>query len=217
MFVFQRKDGCSGEIHVIVTQKDRAQMFVEGINWVNLNDTLNDFNKDDNITDCKLCAVYTGDLNDEAIRAYIDENYNQKSVSSNNDNSNKKKSKKEKVDSNGRIIKTDEDGEEWESDENLEEYLSGEDLECPKCGDKGSALINKSGEILPCKSCIEIDAYLKGKKKGYEKGFEEGYNKCMAIVEKLMSVSKETIKEVSNININDLIKESEKDNQNENN
>lgn len=223
MFVFQRKVNSTGEIHVILTEQDRAQLLVEGMKWIDLNDTLNDFNKDDDITDCKLCATYAGDLDDSAIRTYINNNYNDNSIvqkkpeeekKSSNENSDKKKDKKDKVDTSGKIIKVDEDGEEWESDENLEQYLEAEALECPTCGDIGKALINKHGEILPCKSCIEIDAYLKGKKEGYSKGFEEGYNKCMKLVEKLISGNKEELDELTNVNINDLIKETEKEDNN---
>lgn len=217
MFIFQRKNKSIGEIHIILTERDRAQLLVEGTKWVDLNDTLNDFNKDDNITDCKLCACYAGDLNDGAIRAFIESSYNdvtytkQKSSNSNSE----KKDDKVKVDTKGKIVKVTNDGTQWESDENLEEYLESEDLECPTCGDLGKALINKKGEILPCKSCIEIDAYLKGKKEGYSKGFQDGYDKCLKMVEKLVSGNKEELDELTNVKINDLIRETDKENNDE--
>lgn len=216
MFIFQRKNKSTGEIHVILTERDRAQLFVEGTKWVDLNDTLNDFNKDDSITDCKLCACYAGDLNDGAIRAFIESSYNDvtytKKKSSDND---EKKDEKVKVDTNGKIVKVSNDGTQWESDETIGEYLESEDLECPTCGDLGKALVNKKGEILPCKSCIEIDAYLKGKKEGYSKGFQDGYDKCLKMVEKLVSGNKEDLDELTNININDLINNTNGENNNE--
>lgn len=192
MFVFQRKVGDTGEIHAIVTEQDRAQLFCEGTKWIDLNDTLNDFNKDPDITDCKLTVCYAGDLKDEHIRRYMD---NLKIIPTNTNTNNNQEtkdnssSKKDKVDTNGRIIKTNEDGEEWESDETISEYLQNEELKCPKCGDIGKALVNKDGDILPCESCMKIDAFLEGKKKGFEEGFDKGYESCMKFVEKILSKS----------------------------
>ncbi len=195
MYVFQRKNGNTGEIHVIVTESDRSDLLINGLRWVDLNETMNDFNKDDDINDVKITASYAGDISDASIVKTLSQYQKVTDPPKEPEKDKEEKSddttKREKVDTNGRIVKIDEDGDEVESDINLGEYLEGEELKCPRCDEVGKALINKKGEILPCEDCIKIDAFLDGKKKGFSEGYEKGYNDCMNIVRKLLNIKED--------------------------
>ena len=202
MYVFQRKNGNTGEIHVIVTEKDRGNLLVNGLQWVDLNETMNDFNKDDDINDVKITASYAGDISDETITKTLTQyqktpNNNQTPAKEDKKAEDDTNPKRQKVDTSGRIIKTDEDGDEIESDMNLGEYLENEELKCPECNEIGKALINKKGEILPCESCIKIDAFLEGKKKGFSEGYEKGYNDCMTTIQKLLNLKDDNEPEIT--------------------
>lgn len=192
MYVFQRKNGNTGEIHVIVTESDRGNLLVNGLQWVDLNETMNDFNKDDDINDVKITASYAGDTSDAIIARTLSQyqkvDNTPKETKKDKEEKTDESPKREKVDTSGRIVKIDDDGDEVESDINLGEYLESEELKCPRCDEEGKALINKKGEILPCEACIKIDAFLDGKKKGFSEGYEKGYHDCMSVIQKLLNL-----------------------------
>lgn len=171
MFIFQKKIKNTGEIHVVVTDEDRVEHLLNGTTWINLNECLNDFNRDPNITEARLTAVYAGDIPKEKIAKYladhtVPENKNGKQPIA--------------VDSKGKVIKgepkdnsddsedNEEPKEEKTQQKQIADFLEDKDLVCPECGDVDAALVDIHGNIHPCKSCIQIDAYMQGKLKAYK-------------------------------------------------
>lgn len=198
MFIFQRKNKNVGEIHVIVTKDDRVEHLIEGTRWINMNECLNDFNKDPDINEARLTAVYAGDIECEDIKKYISNHLveNQKQETSETI----KKKKTQKVDNKGRVISCDDEDDE-KKEKTLSEILSDYDLECPECGDKNKALVDSEGNIKPCESCMKIDAYLKGKTEAYKliyKYLSENKDKN-DIVKELLSKLEDQITEDCNL------------------
>lgn len=196
MFIFQRKNKNVGEIHVVLTKDDRVEHLIEGTRWINMNECLNDFNKDPDITEAKLTAVYAGDIDRDSIAGYISGHL----VDNSNKKSENKKPKNAKVDNDGKVVHDDEE-EEKEKDSELKECLSGLDLECPKCGDVKKALIDSEGNIKPCEGCMKIDSYIKGKIEAYKQIYEylSDSKNNKDIVDDLLKKLQEELEEENNL------------------
>lgn len=184
MIFLSRKNGHIGELRVIVTELDRAEMLISGSRQINIDDVINQFNKDPDITSVTLTAAYAGDLKDEKLSEFI-ENLNNAVAA----DKASKQDNKEKVTPVGKIVnnKDDDEIDDDEGDPELQEVLSEYDLTCKACGDKDKALVDIDGNIHSCESCIKIDAYIKGKKEGFEEGYEQGYSECLKHLKKLAS------------------------------
>lgn len=183
----------TGELIVVVTENDRAQRLITGPQWQCINDAINSFNKDPEVKNLYVTAAYAGDLKDEKISECLDRMTvaQAKSAAENN--------KKQKVQPNGQPVSDEnEDNSETKHDKDLKEFLSDYPLICPECGGEGKALVDKDGNILPCKSCLQIDAYIQGKKEGLAQGFDTGVSKAMKQLEhQLDRIDKETKSEES--------------------
>jgi len=174
MIVLFKKNNDVGEIRIIVTEIDRAERLVNGVTWVSLNHAINEFNKDPKIKNINLTAAFAGNVPHDVLNAYCN------MWANNSENQLTVKDDKQKVFNNGENEKEEQESNQNKPfDEALKDFLSNADMKCKVCLDEDKALVDKEGNLYPCKSCIEIDAYLKGKKEGYDKGFDEGYKACM--------------------------------------
>lgn len=165
----------TGELIIVLTEQDRAQRLISGPQWQCINEPINAFNKDPEVKNLYVTAAYAGDLKDEKINDFLVKMQVEQAKLNN----------KQKVLPNGNQSEnndTTEDDSEEES-KPLHEVLENYPLVCPKCGSVGKALLDKDGNVLPCKSCLCIDAYLKGKKDGLAQGFDSGVAKTMSQLE----------------------------------
>jgi len=186
MVYLSRKNGNVGELRIIVTELDRAELLTTGPRWVDINDTINQFNADPDVTQLCLTASYAGDLKDEKLSEFIENLNNATNSQIVKAKSEKKTDKKEKVTPDGSKVEEDETEEE-EGDDELKNILSEYDLTCKACGEKDKGLVDAEGVVHDCEACIKIDAYLKGKKEGFEEGYEKGYAECIAHLKKIAS------------------------------
>lgn len=188
MIFLSRKNGNTGELRVIVTELDRAELLTTGPRWIDINDTINQFNQDPDVTQLYLTASYAGDLKDEKLSEFIENLNNASNSQVAKKEKDKKKENKQKVHSDAKEEKDDEEEENEDSgDDEIKEFLSEYDLTCKKCGDKDKALIDAEGIVHDCEACIKIDAYLKGKKEGFAEGYEKGYAECIKHLHKIAS------------------------------
>lgn len=164
MIFLTRKNGNTGEIKLVITELDRAEFTLHGYRWVSLNDTINTFNQDSEVTNLMITAVYAGDIKDDRLNECITNITNNNSKSDDDDDDNKSDNKQ-------KILVTGSDKKD--NNTTLENFLKDYDLTCKKCGDSGKALIDSKGNIHDCEACLKIDAYLKGKKEGYDQGWLE--------------------------------------------
>lgn len=152
MYLFTHKQKNTGRIQIILTHFDEVDMVVNnGVPWISINDIFNDFNTDPNITNVQIAATYTNSTDVDEIKDFIKEN----GIRSCNT------LEALKVDNNGKVVKNKNKDEDNEEDDEEETGYT-----CRECGDEGKALIDKDGNTYPCKSCIEIDAYIKGRNDG---------------------------------------------------
>lgn len=175
MLVLHKKDKNRGEIRIIINDLDKAALLVNGTQWININEIINQFNSDPDVNDLYITAVYTGELKDEKLFELFQKTTNIKTQQSDSEN-------KVKVHSNG-----DEENNcvEHDNETTIKSVLDNFDLTCKECGSKHSALIDYDGKIYPCISCLKIDAYQKGKKEGFSEGFDAGYSSVLKTLQKL--------------------------------
>ena len=207
MILLFKKSGNTGEIRVIITELDRAERLVDGVQWISLNHAINEFNRDPKIKNISLTASYAGNVPNDTLATYCNMWAAQPKNKLTDKNQNN--SEKQKVDTDGNPIEDSND----ESEENvdllskLHAILDDVDLKCPECGDENSCLIDKEGNKYPCKSCIQIDAYQKGKKEGFDLGYDKGYQDCMKNFQKIIDNIDSVKKENDNGNKNSTISE----------
>lgn len=188
MVYLSRKNGHIGELRIVVTELDRAELFVSGPRWIDINDTINKFNEDPEVDQLYLTASYAGDLKDEKLSEFINNVNNEvnSQIVNGKKDKDKKDDEKQKVHSDGSEEEDEEETEEEKtSREEIKEFLSDYDLKCEKCGDEDKALVDAEGNLHDCEACIKIDAYLKGKKEGFADGYEKGYAECIKHLQKI--------------------------------
>lgn len=188
MVYLSRKNGHIGELRIVVTELDRAELLVSGPRWIDINDTINKFNEDPEVDQLYLTASYAGDLKDEKLSEFINNVNNEvnSQIVNGKKDKDKKDDEKQKVHSDGSEEEDEEETEEEKtSREEIKEFLADYDLKCEKCGDEDKALVDAEGNLHDCEACIKIDAYLKGKKEGFADGYEKGYAECIKHLQKI--------------------------------
>lgn len=179
----------TGELIIVLTEQDRAQRLISGPQWQCINEPINAFNKDPDVKNLFVTAAYAGDLDDKKIAEQLERMSIAQARAENERN-------KQKVLPNGQPHNNEEDEEpEIKQDKDLKTFLADYPLICPECGEKGKALVDSEGNILPCKACLQIDAYQQGKKEGLAQGFETG---CAKMLEQLKHDLDEYDKEEKN-------------------
>lgn len=177
----------TGELIIVLTEQDRAQRLISGPQWQCINEPINAFNKDPEVKNLYVTAAYAGDLKDEKINDFLVKMQVEQAKLNN----------KQKVLPNGNQSENNDTAEDDSEEEckPLHEVLENYPLVCPKCGSVGKALLDKDGNVLPCKSCLCIDAYLKGKKDGLTQGFDAGVARTMSEMDKVFKKCDEEIAE----------------------